>query len=245
MARNAICEARGAGSTVGREGLGKMYVNYKQYRGHTLKPLSILDHWKVREGEPDIRGWALTDHEHKKIASADDLLVDTDLGKVAVIVVAYDEILGLGGEKTLVPLELVDLYHEQKHVVFHGSEDDLKSGPRYTKDTDEITGFFEHWERHGIRTREEREMAHGRKGGEAAVKEHEQETERHRQSGKVNLNDAGRQELIDVPGIGPVIADHILKYRREHGQFKKIDDLDQISGINKPTIDDLRKYVTV
>jgi len=39
------------------------------------------------------------------------------------------------------------------------------------------------------------------------------------------------EELKGLPGIGDVIAQNIIEYRSEHGPFRTLDDLDDVSGI--------------
>ncbi len=61
----------------------------------------------------------------------------------------------------------------------------------------------------------------------------------------VNINTAGREELLRLPGIGPAYADRILRYRREHGPFARVNDLDAVRGIGPKTLARLRPYVRV
>lgn len=53
---------------------------------------------------------------------------------------------------------------------------------------------------------------------------------------RLNPNTASLQELIDLPGIGPVLAKRIIEYRDTHGAFKTIDDLVAIQGIGPNNI---------
>lgn len=53
---------------------------------------------------------------------------------------------------------------------------------------------------------------------------------------RLNPNTASLQELIDLPGIGPVLAKRIIDYRDAHGTFKTIDDLVVIQGIGPNNI---------
>lgn len=46
----------------------------------------------------------------------------------------------------------------------------------------------------------------------------------------VNLNTATKEQLCQITGIGDKKAELILQYRQEHGQFKSVDDLKQVSG---------------
>ena len=45
---------------------------------------------------------------------------------------------------------------------------------------------------------------------------------------KININTAGREELMTLPGLGETLADNILRYREEHGRFTTIDELTKV-----------------
>jgi len=47
----------------------------------------------------------------------------------------------------------------------------------------------------------------------------------------ININTASATQLETLDGIGPVLAARIVAYRDEHGPFKSVDQLDDISGI--------------
>jgi comEA protein len=64
------------------------------------------------------------------------------------------------------------------------------------------------------------------------------------ESGKVNINTATEQQLIDLPGIGKVTAERILKYREETGKFTTIEDLRAIKGISKNKLERLSSMIT-
>jgi competence protein ComEA len=64
-------------------------------------------------------------------------------------------------------------------------------------------------------------------------------------SGPVNLNTATADELDALPGIGPVLAQHILDFRSAHGGFRSVDQLRDVSGIGDSTFADLAPLVTV
>ncbi len=62
---------------------------------------------------------------------------------------------------------------------------------------------------------------------------------------KVNINTASQAELDKLPRIGPKVAQRILDYRKEHGPFKRIEDLMKVKGIGEKTFARLRDLVTV
>ena len=62
---------------------------------------------------------------------------------------------------------------------------------------------------------------------------------------RVDLNHGGKQELISLPGIGPVIAGRIIDWRTAHGPFKRVDDLLLVRGIGAVRLEKLRPFVTV
>jgi len=61
----------------------------------------------------------------------------------------------------------------------------------------------------------------------------------------VNLNTAGTEELVGLPGIGQAMAARIVAYRSQHGKFISLDDLSRVKGIGKKKLERLRPYCTV
>ena len=62
---------------------------------------------------------------------------------------------------------------------------------------------------------------------------------------RIDINTAGHEELMQIPGIGDAKATAIETYRTEHGRFEKPEDLMQISGIKQGTFDKLKDYIRV
>jgi competence protein ComEA len=62
---------------------------------------------------------------------------------------------------------------------------------------------------------------------------------------KVNLNTATQAELELLPGIGPAMAKRILDYRKDHGKFASVEQLDNVRGVGAKTMERLRALVTV
>jgi len=62
-------------------------------------------------------------------------------------------------------------------------------------------------------------------------------------SAKVNINTADVDELTKIPGIGPKTAEAIVAYRKDKGQFKKVEDLVEVKGIGEKKLEKIRPYV--
>ena len=62
-------------------------------------------------------------------------------------------------------------------------------------------------------------------------------------AGKVSLNQADAEKLMTLPGIGPSMADNIIAYRREHGAFTSIDELQKVKGIGPAKFQKLKDQV--
>jgi competence protein ComEA len=60
----------------------------------------------------------------------------------------------------------------------------------------------------------------------------------------VNINSADAKTIGEsLKGIGLKKAEAIVKYRTEKGPFKTVDELDNVSGIGKKTVDKIRSDV--
>jgi competence protein ComEA len=62
---------------------------------------------------------------------------------------------------------------------------------------------------------------------------------------RVDLNRATKAELMQVPGIGPQLAERIVSHRDTAGRFARVEDLDNVYGIGGLTLDKLRPWLTV
>jgi len=63
--------------------------------------------------------------------------------------------------------------------------------------------------------------------------------------GKININRASQTELTDLPGIGSVLASRIIDYRRQHGDFGRIEDLRNVSGIGEKRYEAIQDKITI
>lgn len=58
----------------------------------------------------------------------------------------------------------------------------------------------------------------------------------------LDINDATEAEWALMPGVGPVLAERIVRDRRDHGAFHTIDELARVPGIGEKTIARIRPY---
>ena len=65
------------------------------------------------------------------------------------------------------------------------------------------------------------------------------------QSGKININTAGYEELQEITGVGPVIAQRIIDYREENGSFQHIEDIKNVNGIGEVKFEKMKDEIEV
>jgi len=61
----------------------------------------------------------------------------------------------------------------------------------------------------------------------------------------LDLNQAGVRELTRLPGIGPALATRIVEYRKQHGPFRRVEDLEAVKGIGPAKLSRLSAYLKV
>ncbi|WCI08958.1 helix-hairpin-helix domain-containing protein [Arthrobacter sp. OVS8] len=64
-------------------------------------------------------------------------------------------------------------------------------------------------------------------------------------AGKVNLNTAGVEQLATLPRVGPVLAQRIVDWRAEHGNFRRVEELDAVDGVGPKMLAALLPLVRV
>lgn len=61
----------------------------------------------------------------------------------------------------------------------------------------------------------------------------------------LNINEATKEELMELPGIGETKAEAIIAYRTEHGMIKDITELMNISGIKEAAFSKIKDKIRV
>ncbi|MFH8836420.1 helix-hairpin-helix domain-containing protein [Streptomyces sp. NPDC017868] len=59
----------------------------------------------------------------------------------------------------------------------------------------------------------------------------------------LSLNTATAEQLDGLPGVGPVLAQHIVDHRTEHGGFRSVGELREVDGIGERRFADLEPLV--
>lgn len=61
----------------------------------------------------------------------------------------------------------------------------------------------------------------------------------------INLNTAGIDELVSLPGIGQSTAEKIIEYRNRKGKFKSIQEIMNVKGIGEKKFEKIKTYLII
>ena len=61
----------------------------------------------------------------------------------------------------------------------------------------------------------------------------------------LDLNSVGYEELLEIKGIGPALAERIIDYRTRKGSFTSIEELLEIRGIGRKTFNRFKDHFTL
>ena len=64
------------------------------------------------------------------------------------------------------------------------------------------------------------------------------------QDDRININEAGPDELVQLPGIGPSRAQAIIA-EREKRRFRRVEDIIRVPGIGRKTFGRIRNSIRV
>ncbi|MCW8804637.1 MAG: ComEA family DNA-binding protein [Ignavibacteriaceae bacterium] len=61
----------------------------------------------------------------------------------------------------------------------------------------------------------------------------------------ININTAGVNEFVKLPGIGEKTAEKIIQLRDERGKFKKLEELMDVKGIGEVKFNKIKKFLYI
>lgn len=64
-------------------------------------------------------------------------------------------------------------------------------------------------------------------------------------AGHVDINRGTADDLRRLPGIGPVLAERVIRHRQEHGKFGSIRDIQNVKGIGEKRFAQLEPYIHI
>lgn len=64
-------------------------------------------------------------------------------------------------------------------------------------------------------------------------------------SGRLNPNRANAERLANVPGMDPAMAEAIVRFREDHGHFRRLSDLERLPEIGSKRLREIRPYLTL
>lgn len=70
-------------------------------------------------------------------------------------------------------------------------------------------------------------------------------TENSENSFPINVNISTAQQLTALPGIGDVLADRIITYREQYGDFISLEELMDVPGISQKRFDAIKDLITI
>ena len=220
--------------------------DYYAERPGDLRRLDELDDWQVAQGQPDIRSWKVVDMQDNDVGTVDSLLVSTQAEEVIFAVISHGGLLGVGGDRKLVPLTELDIDSGNERVVFMGRAEDIENSPNYSEDTMSFNPFYDYWSsRTGAmrQTMETRPAAETRTAETRVIPEVEERLEvgkRAEQVGEVRVSKEVETHPETVREQVRRIRIHVTRREVEHGREPRAGErvLREGESISIPVIEE-------
>jgi len=62
---------------------------------------------------------------------------------------------------------------------------------------------------------------------------------------KLDVNSATVEQLVEIKGVGEVIAQRIVDYRQQHNGFTSLAELNEVKGIGDKKLEQMTPYLTL
>ncbi|SHI76360.1 competence protein ComEA [Malonomonas rubra DSM 5091] len=62
---------------------------------------------------------------------------------------------------------------------------------------------------------------------------------------KLDVNSATVEQLVEIKGVGDVIARRIVDYRQQHNGFTSLAELSEVKGIGDKKLEQMTPYLTL
>lgn len=61
----------------------------------------------------------------------------------------------------------------------------------------------------------------------------------------ISVNTATKEQLMELPGIGEVLAENIIEFREKNGGIFYLDDLLDVKGIGEKKLEEILPFITL
>jgi len=103
---------------------------------------------------------------------------------------------------------------------------------------------FRHFHQSMPALREDNLLSTGETAGRYGIDDQSDEG-RVLQPASIPINRASPEQLVPIPGIGPVLAKRIVEYRIRCGGFRSLDELMKVRGIGKKSYDKISPFLVL
>ncbi|GAB3551662.1 PRC-barrel domain-containing protein [Arthrobacter tumbae] len=109
--------------------------------GETSKLIKLSDSDQTVAPEEDIRGLNVKDKDGDDLGKVDDLLIDDGENKIRFLEVASGGFLGIGEEKSFIPIDAITNIDENVHI--NQSRGHVAGAPTYNPELVDQTDYYE------------------------------------------------------------------------------------------------------
>lgn len=96
----------------------------------------------VADKHEDIRGYTVRDGSGEEIGTVEELLIDVEEEKVRFLIVASGGFLGIGKDKTFIPVDAVS-HISNAQVLLNPTREQIAEAPEYDPDLADARSFYE------------------------------------------------------------------------------------------------------